>query len=207
MPFISRAFWIVLPAALLLASCATRPQTTSHYRLQGASAPRTLAAPLPAALSIAVSAPDWLDDDTMFYVLRYQEPDRVRSYTQSFWISRPALQLQELMRLAWLETQGGHTGPRTAALRLDIRLLEFSQQFTALAQSSVELVAAATLRESAGGRAWPERLFRVSRPAAPDAAGAARALSSASDQLIADIFAWVQQLPAPAALASQAPPQ
>lgn len=187
--------WLPLAALLLLGACAGTPATEIHYRLQDRPVAHTLTSPLPAALSIAVTAPEWLDQDQLFYTLRYQDARRIRGYTQSFWISRPAVLLEDRIRLVWLEAQATASGARSAARRLDIRLLDFSQQFAAPTQSTAELVAEVSVLDAASGRPLAQRLFRLSEPAAPDAAGAALALSSASDRLISQIFVWMQQVP------------
>lgn len=198
MPRVCHPLSITLPTLLLLVACAGTPVTEAHYRLQGSPAPLPHSISLPAALSVTVTAPEWLDQDQVFYTLQYLDAGRIRGYTQSFWISRPAVLLEDRIRLVWLESHAATTAARGSAKRLDIRLLDFSQHFSAPKQSTAELVAQVRLLDAVTGRPVAERLFRLSEPAAPDAPGAARALSSASDRLISEIFAWMPQAAAQA---------
>lgn len=193
MPLLSRPLSMTLPTLLLLGACAGTPVTEAHYRLQGRPTPLPHTVSLPSALTVTVKAPEWLDQDQVFYTLQYQDAGRIRGYTQSFWISRPAVLLEDRIRQVWLEAQATAGTARSSAKRLDIRLLDFSQQFSSPSQSTAELVAEVKLLDVAGGRPVAERLFRLSEPAAPDAPGAARALSSVSDRLIGEIFVWMEQ--------------
>jgi cholesterol transport system auxiliary component len=91
---------------------------------------------------------------------------------------------------------GDAVAPGTLALRLEIE--EFSQLF-ASAQSSSSLlrVRATVSRSGSPAKLLAQTSFVVQRPAASaDAAGGVQALAQASDALIQQLDAWLQQVAA-----------
>jgi cholesterol transport system auxiliary component len=85
------------------------------------------------------------------------------------------------------------------AMVLHLELDEFSQLFETAQQSSGLVRLRATLGQGGQGsqRLVAQRSFIVQRPAATaDAAGGVRALTEASDAVIAEIAQWLQQVEA-----------
>lgn len=189
-----------LATLLLLSACASGPSSTeARYRLDPVTDNAKLPI-MPAALEIKVTAPAWLDEDHFFYSLQYNDPSRIRRYTQSFWLSRPATLVEERLRLSWLATQKQATvRPALPGLRLDIQLLDFSQQFSSPLASNARISALVRLMDVQQKIVRAEQLFTLTHPATGvSAAAGAHALSAASDQLTASVFEWVQkQAPAP----------
>ncbi|HEY5800632.1 MAG TPA: ABC transporter, partial [Burkholderiaceae bacterium] len=75
---------------------------------------------------------------------------------------------------------------------------DFSQSFPSAAQSEVHISLRATVL--AGRRLVAQKTFTRTVPAAPNAAGSAEALATASDQVIADMLVWLAAIPASTAL-------
>jgi cholesterol transport system auxiliary component len=80
---------------------------------------------------------------------------------------------------------------------LTIELEEFSQVFSAPADSHGLLRLRATLVQAAPGgeRLLGQRVLQLQQPAAsPDAPGGVRALAGASDAAVAELVQWLQTL-------------
>lgn len=112
-------------------------------------------------------------------------------YRDSRWIAPPAQLLSQRLR-STLSARGavleGADSVRAPTLRID--LSEFEQVFDGQAESHGAVTARATLTQD--GRVVGQRTFVARAPSStPDAAGGARALAMASDDLVRQIAAWV----------------
>lgn len=189
--------WL-LPVVVLLTACVgpapAPPPTTYDLGLSPPALP--VARPLPGTLAIAeVSAPAWLAGDGILYRLAYDDAARPQVYSQSRWVAPPPELLHQRLnqRLANVAAGGlADLGAGVAADRvLRVALEEFGQVFEAPDRSRVVLRARVTLVDAQNGALAAQKEFRLQRPAAPDAAGAARALQAATDALVTDMVAWL----------------
>jgi cholesterol transport system auxiliary component len=184
-------------AATLLLTCAALPERAPApvlYDFGPASvqeAPATLRPPL----ALHVQASPALDSHAMLYRLAYADAQQLRAYTQSRWAMTPAELLQQRLR----DGLGRHytlVPPGAAGARvLLIEVEEFSQVFSAPAQSSglLRLRAIVLQAGSAGEQLQGQREWQLQHPAASaDAAGGVRALNAASAALVPELVQWLQ---------------
>ncbi|WP_408733075.1 ABC-type transport auxiliary lipoprotein family protein [Burkholderia ubonensis] len=176
----------------LAAGCASENAALSNVRYDlGPAAPVATAGHGPALKVLDVAAPDALDSDKFVYRLAYADAQRMAVYRDSRWTAPPAQLLTQRLRGA-LSSRGavleGADGVRAPTLRID--LSEFEQVFDGESQSHGAVTARATLTQD--GKVLGQRTFVARAPSStPDAAGGARALATASDDLVAQIAAWV----------------
>ncbi|KVR78645.1 ABC transporter [Burkholderia ubonensis] len=176
----------------LAAGCAGENAALSNVRYDlGPAAPVATAGHGPALKVLDVAAPDALDSDKFVYRLAYADAQRMAVYRDSRWTAPPAQLLTQRLRGA-LSSRGavleGADGVRAPTLRID--LSEFEQVFDGESQSHGAVTARATLTQD--GKVLGQRTFVARAPSStPDAAGGARALATASDDLVAQIAAWV----------------
>ncbi|RQS70525.1 ABC transporter [Burkholderia sp. Bp8963] len=176
----------------LAAGCASERAALSniHYDL-GPAAPVATAGTGPALKVLDVAAPDALDSDKFVYRLAYADAQRTAVYRDSRWTAPPAQLLTQRLRGA-LSSRGavleGSDGVRAPTLKIDLN--EFEQVFDGESQSHGAVAVRATL--TLDGKVLGQRTFVSRAPSStPDAAGGARALAMASDDLVAQIAAWV----------------
>ena len=125
------------------------------------------------------------------YRLGYADSQQVAAYANSHWTMPPSALLTQRLRGA-LSSRGtvltGADG--VAAPVLKIELSEFEQVFDSQSQSHAAVTARATLTQS--GKVIGQRTFISRAPSrSADAAGGAQALAAASDDLVAQIGAWL----------------
>ncbi|MCV2367463.1 ABC-type transport auxiliary lipoprotein family protein [Roseateles oligotrophus] len=174
-------------AALLLGACALGGKTTAApavFDLGPALAAERTQAPLVDLQLTEMSAPPWLATPGIAYRLVYLNEFQAQFYRDSRWLAPPAALLSE--RLRQKVAQGGRNAAgRTVALRLE--LVEFEQRFSSPTQSEVRVSLRARLGEGAG----LTQVFELVKPSpSADAAGAVRAFSEASDQLLTQVLTW-----------------
>ncbi len=138
-----------------------------------------------------VSAPDNLESDKLIYRLSYADAQQTASYANSHWTMAPSQLLTQRLRGA-LSSRGtvltGADGVRAPVLKVD--LSEFEQVFDSQSESHAAVTARATLTQS--GKVISQRTFIARAPSSSaDAAGGAQALAAASDDLVAQISAWL----------------
>jgi cholesterol transport system auxiliary component len=199
-----RKFLII--AAVFAAGCAaTRAHTPasiydfgldrSPARATGAS---SRLAEISTKLLVTATSPAWLDNPAIRYRLAYHNPGQTHVYANSRWISPPAALLAQRIKRQ-IASAGGSAvvssgdGVRTEyAVRLDLE--EFTQVFETPAESRVIVALRASLIESGTRTLLAQHSFRMERPAPEaNAAGAALALTNASDAMIADLIDWLAQ--------------
>lgn len=187
-----------LAATLLLGACALpeRPPAPLLYDFGPASAQEAPATARPP-LALRVQASPALDSHAMLYRLAYADAQQLRAYTQSRWAMTPAELLQQRLRhgLGWhyALVPPGAAGARV--LLIDVE--EFSQVFSAPAESSGRLRLRATVLQSgsAGEQLLGQREWQLQQPAASaDAAGGVGALNAASAALLPELVQWLQML-------------
>ncbi|ARF84096.1 PF03886 family protein [Burkholderia cenocepacia BC7] len=176
----------------LAAGCAGNDAVLSNIRYDlGPASSVTTTGSGPALKVLDVAAPDALDSDKFAYRLAYADAQHVAVYRDSRWTAPPAQLLTQRLRGA-LSSRGtvleGADGVRAPTLKVD--LSEFEQVFDGQSQSHGAVTARATLMLD--GKVLGQRTFVARAPSStPDAAGGARALAAASDELVSQIAAWV----------------
>ncbi|WP_175976668.1 ABC-type transport auxiliary lipoprotein family protein [Burkholderia sp. BCC1047] len=177
---------------VLAAGCAGNDAVLSNIRYDlGPASSVTTTGSGPALKVLDVAAPDALDSDKFAYRLAYADAQHVAVYRDSRWTAPPAQLLTQRLRGA-LSSRGtvleGADGVRAPTLKVD--LSEFEQVFDGQSQSHGAVTARATLMQD--GKVLGQRTFVARAPSStPDAAGGARALAAASDELVSQIAAWV----------------
>ena len=205
---------IALAAATVavLAACSAlpqKPQPVARYdfgptqALTAPSTPSPHAEPLVLANVRAAGVPD--ASAAIYYRLAYADVRELRPYTQASWVL-PAMQLiQQRMRdvlsgqrAVVLDDDGANQLLRKsgypAMLRLEV--VDFSQVFDSAQSSQGVLRMRATLSEiTPKGERWlAQQVFNAQQPAASaDAAGAAAALATATDQVAQQLDTWLRQ--------------
>jgi cholesterol transport system auxiliary component len=146
---------------------------------------------MPAVKVLDVTAPETLASDKLIYRLSYADAQQTAAYANSHWSMAPSALLTQRLRAA-LSQRGtvltGADGVNAPVLKVDLN--EFEQIFDSQSQSHGAVTARATLTQ--GGKVLAQRTFIARAPASSaDAAGAAQALAAASDDLVAQISAWL----------------
>jgi cholesterol transport system auxiliary component len=190
--------------AATLTACGTPAQRLAVYDFGPGATQPTMTnrmAPLAPLLLADVEAASALDSTAVLYRLAYADAQQLRPYAQARWSMPPA----QLLRLRLREQLGQRRSvlapgdavvPGTLALRLELE--EFSQLFTSAQASSGLLRVRATASRS-GNPAKPlaQTSFVLQHPAASlDAAGGVQALAQATDALVQQLDAWLQQVAA-----------
>nr|WP_315491302.1 ABC-type transport auxiliary lipoprotein family protein [uncultured Rhodoferax sp.] len=159
-------------------------------------------APLPTLVLADTEASAALDSTAVLYRLAYSDAQQLRPYALARWSMTPAQLLRQRLhdqlgqRRAVLNAAQGVVADKPAMV-LHLELDEFSQLFETAERSSGLVRLRATLGQGGQGsqRLVAQRSFIVQRPAASaDAAGGVRALTEASDAVIAEIAQWLQQV-------------
>ncbi len=193
--------------ALGLGGCtALQPKPRATVYDFGPGALATLAstrmAPLPVLVLADADASAALDSTAVLYRLAYSDAQQLRPYALARWSMTPAQLLRQRLR----EQLGQHRAVLNAAqgvvsdkpaMVLHLELDEFSQLFETAERSSGLVRLRATLGQGGQGveRLLAQRSFIVQRPAgSADAAGGVRALTEASDAVIAEVAQWVGQV-------------
>jgi cholesterol transport system auxiliary component len=153
------------------------------------------------AIALAeVEANSALDSTAVLYRLAYANAQQLQPYAQARWSMPPAQLLhqrlrQTLVQYTLVTREGDVAGQRPLVLRLELD--EFSQMFDAPERSAGQVRVHATVLQSSGGgeRLVAQRGFMAQRPApSADAAGGVRALTAATDAVVADIAQWMMGL-------------
>ncbi|AIO42691.1 membrane integrity-associated transporter subunit PqiC [Burkholderia sp. AU19243] len=182
---------LAILALVFAAGCASDSAALSNIRYDlGPAAPVATAGTGPALKVLDVGSPDALNTDKFVYRLAYADAQRMAVYRDSRWTAPPAQLLTQRLRGA-LSARGavleGSDGVRAPTLKVDLN--EFEQVFDGQSQSHGAVTARATLMQD--GKVLGQRTFVARAPSStPDAAGGARALAAASDELVSQIAAW-----------------
>lgn len=175
-----------------LSGCAGNPAALADVRYDFGPAPTSAtSATMPPVKVLQVSAPDTLSSDKLIYRLSYADAQQTASYAHSHWTMAPAELLTQRLRNA-LSQRGtvltGADGVSAPVLKVDLN--EFEQVFDSQAQSHGAVTARATLTH--GGKVLAQHTFAARAPAgSADAVGGAAALAAASDDVVAQISAWL----------------
>lgn len=198
---LKRPLALALACIAMLAGCAASPPATQDARYDlGARPAASPASPttevqMPPVKVLAVRASRDLETDAFVYRLSYVDAQRTGSYATSHWTMPPAQLLTQRLRDTLSQRGPVLTGADTVrAPLLEIELTGFEQVFDAPERSHGVVSVRATLTRQ--GRVIAQRMFAASAPApSADASGGARALAAASDDLIAQLGAWLGAQP------------
>jgi cholesterol transport system auxiliary component len=176
----------------VLAGCAGNSAALADIRYDLGPPPQTPGtSPMPTVKVLEVTAPETLGTDRLIYRLSYADAQRTAAYATSHWTMPPAQLLTQRLRAA-LSKRGtvltGADAVHAPVLKVDLE--QFEQDFDGQSQSHATVTARTTL--TANGKVVGQHTFVARAPAdTPDAAGGARALATASDDLVAQIGAWL----------------
>lgn len=154
---------------------------------------------LKASLLVAeAAAPAWLDNTAIHYRLAYHDLAQSYAYASNRWAASPAILLTQRIRsrLAGISDEGvvsAADGARTDyTLRLELE--EFTQVFDTIDQSRAVIKLRASLIRTGSRSLLSQHSFDIEHVApTPNAAGAVRALTEASDELIGDLIVWLTE--------------
>lgn len=187
--------WVALPLGVtLFAACASQAPAGSVARFDlGPPAPVAshAGAPMRAPLKIVVTASNWLDADSMFYRLPSAQGDQARAYANSRWLASPVKLFGDRLRAGLAAGRPViAAGDPADAATLRIEVDEFAQYFDGASSSHGVVQVRATLFD--GTRLLDQATLRAQAPApTPDAAGGARALAQASDEVQSLLIGWL----------------
>jgi len=196
----ARAAGLLAAAVLMMTACTIggparmapavydfgdRPPTPGGERRIGA----TLTVP-------PVSSPPWLESTGIVYRLNFDDPKRLRAYSNSRWVAAPALLLTEELRRclaasAGQGVNGADGAPADYVLRVELE--DFQQSFDTPDSSRAVARARATLVDGVSRNIVAQHTFSIEKNAAPNAAGAVSALAESSIELIENLLDWAAQ--------------
>jgi cholesterol transport system auxiliary component len=186
---------VVLGACVAGCSLAPAPAPVAVYDF-GIEPPRQTAAKVEASLALdEVSAPGALQSAAIRYRLAYRDGAQVQPYAHARWAAAPAALVQQRLRHA-LGASAEHgiaaafDGVRSRFI-LRIELDSFVQvvESPQAARGIVRL--RASLIDTAERSLRAQRVFAAEHPSPTvDASGAVRALSAATDDVIAQVVQW-----------------
>lgn len=188
---------LVLLLALAAGACSLPKNEAILPTIHDLGPARAYAVSNPAiAATIAlpqVTAPAWLDDSVIVYRLAYEDASRQHAYNTSRWAAAPAELLTERLRSRFGAVAKGAVSPLDSArsdYTLRVELRDFSQAFDAPGSSQVTVRARASLIATAERALVTQREFEVRRPAAPNADGAVKALTEATESFLEELVKW-----------------
>lgn len=192
---------------LSLAGCSLplpdKPVRPQPYDLGPALPAAADAQPTGTALALEpVVAPAAIDGTQIVYRLAYADGgQQPRPYAQARWtMAPPQLVTQRLREALSARRPVVEAGAGLAPLALRAELDEFAHVFSApnASEGVVRLRVTATAPNARAGRLLGQRTFTVRQPAASaDAPGGTAALRAATDEVVRQVVAWVDGLPAP----------
>jgi ABC-type uncharacterized transport system auxiliary subunit len=145
-----------------------------------------------------ITAPEWIDQTSMYYRLAYRNAASPIPYAQSQWVMSPAALLTQRLRENLSPSGPGEiqrvaSDDPAAFYTLRSELVEFEQVFDQPGRSRGVLRLRATFE---GRGMWAQRTFVIEKPApTADAAGGVAALSECADELAVLINQWAVASP------------
>ena len=192
---------VAAACAALLAGCASNkgaPNTIYDFGAPSAalSAPAQPASQLPAIVVMDATGPAALDNERMFYRLNYADPLQARSYAGSRWSGTPLGLVTARIKTRLSQSGLKVLSATDAANRVPILRIEiddFVHAFASTTQSEGVIMLRASVFTD--HRLVDQRSFAQRMPASSqDAAGGVAALALGTDQVAADIRAWLVAL-------------
>ena len=185
----------ILLLAALLGGCAEllpnrRPPPPTPHDLGW------LPPPQPVVLGeipvLAVEAPPWLNDPAVRYRRSGTDATALQAYPDDYWVASPRELVLDRLQQTLLISSQGSPGAGNPRYRLEVRLVRFEQEQSALRSEAVGALQA-VLKEPRSRRQFvmPPIERRVATPAG--AAGAVRGLGEATDAAIGPLMNWIAQ--------------
>jgi cholesterol transport system auxiliary component len=190
----------IIVAILLTGGCATKAGSYTQYDfgpLPSAATANPSGAALPAVSLADVNSPAWLDNTMMMFRLAYANDLQPRPYATTRWTMPPAQLFSQRLKARIGQAGGTVVSVSDGAINIPVLRIEmddFSQTFDSASHSVAQVAIRASLFN--GRLLLAQKTFsrQVATPTA-DAAGGARAFSSANDALIDDLMHWLASLP------------
>lgn len=206
-----RHFWrggAVLSAMLLLSACATTSPWRVPYSIVPAAAGpaaagtfqgRTAAAVLPVLRLTPVTAPEWLQGHDFHYRLLYENQQQALYYRGARWVGTPAQMMGDLLQGQLMD--GGQwravlspTSTGKAGLLLQVRLSDFTLDFSTPRQGVAQVAGEATLVDAQSYQVLGQQRFAFRVPAVPaNPDGGALAMTRASRAFAKAVGQWAEQ--------------
>ncbi|WAW08978.1 PqiC family protein [Oxalobacter vibrioformis] len=189
---------LLAACCLFLSGCAlqsSQPPATLYDLGPSSSMPsdRLLPDDMPTLVVFRVNASDWLNNTKMYYRLAHVNDQQTRFYTLSRWNESPPKQFRDRLK-SRIVSAGGEIGgaraPRAGQLRLIVNIEDFSQYFTDDSHSEGRIALRVSVLGKDGLVAQKSFLHAVAA-STPDAPGGTKALSVATDEVIAEILLWI----------------
>lgn len=191
---------ILLSALLMLTACSTLKSTPpALYDLGPLYVAGTPSAPLnlPPISVAETQAQSWLNSQAMYFRLAYANDQQPRPYAGSRWTMAPTLLFSQRLKSRLAQAGGVVLSASDGALNIPVLRLEaddFTQTFSSADASAAQVVVRASVFN--GRTLLAQKTFSRQAPApSADAAGGVKAFARASDAVIADMMAWLAQLP------------
>jgi ABC-type uncharacterized transport system auxiliary subunit len=189
---------LLLFCSLFLSGCtlqSSQPPATLYDLGPPSSMPSDLVLQeeMPVLVVFRVNSPDWLGSTKMYYRLSHVNDQQTRFYTLSRWNSPPPKLFRDRFKSRIVSAGGeigGERSPGVDQLRLIIHVEDFSQYFTDDSNSQARIALRVSVLGKDGLFARKSFLHTAVAPT-PDASGGAKALSVATDEVIAEILRWV----------------
>lgn len=204
-PFLNRVSLVAtavaaIAATVLLTGCATEkaPRSATYDFGPAPVTAQSAAAGMPIAVVVTdVTGSSAFDNERMYYRLNYSDPLQSRAYSNSRWAATP-LQLVTQRIKTRLAQSGAKvlspTDASTGIVILRVEMDDFSHTFDSVSQSYGQVILRASLFQQ--HRLVDQKVFnRKTSAGTADAGGGARALTSTTDAIAADMVAWLAQLP------------
>jgi cholesterol transport system auxiliary component len=155
------------------------------------------ASAMPALVVTDVTGPATMDSQAMLYRLLYADPLQARAYANNRWSGTPLQLLTQRFKSRFAQAGMkvlGVTDAGSGALLLRVEVDDFSHNFDSPAQNHGQLVLRASVFR--GHSLVEQRTFSSKAlSSSADAAGGARALTTAADEVASNIIEWLGALP------------
>jgi len=196
----SSALWV------LIAGCSFGPASAPPIAVYdlGVDTPKSQAVRFSATLALDdVNAPEWLHSPAIVYRLAYRDIAQLQPYSLSRWAAAPPVLVTQRLRSALAKVATGSFTAVADGVRSDyvlrVELDSFAQIVDAPNSARGIIRARASLINTAQRSLRAQRMFEVEHPSpSVDATGAVRALSAATDVLIAQLIDWTARETGPA---------
>ncbi|SFU55970.1 cholesterol transport system auxiliary component [Nitrosomonas eutropha] len=192
----------VVLLAVLLTGCTLTPKVRSSISVYDLG-PSSAIAPgaslsSQATIQIAnITAPVWLDTQSIHYRLAYHDPARIYTYADSRWNAPPAELLTERLRqyFATGNIDRHHKDDTPVNYLLKIDLGEFTQIFNTPGNSQVIVQLRASLYEPTSRLPIAHQSFLGRQETqTADAAGSVTAFIQVSDNLLNELVQWLSDI-------------
>jgi len=141
---------------------------------------------------VVVWSPAWLDTPAVLYRLAYADESRLHAYAQTQWAAAPARLIEQALKgVRPADAARACEAVADASTRMEIDLLEFSQDFDTPQASHVVLRARVRLMTGHARAAVARRDFDLRAPApSPDAPGAVHGLRDLAVSFANQAVVW-----------------